>query len=108
MAGRAQFTLKSACAMQGRRGNGPDFGACCFVRRYGWALPNRMITVDADSVRSRRDFEAFLRSAGFPRAAAKALAYGGWRALSHDPQDTVLDEARDLLRASIEHLKGPQ
>jgi len=41
------------------------------------------------SVKSIRDFEAHLRSVGWPRAAAAKLAWGGWRALAmhHDSEE---------------------
>ena len=45
----------------------------------------------AAGVKNIRDYEEFLREAGFPRAAAKALAAGGWARL--DGQREVDSEA---------------
>lgn len=56
-----------------------------------------------ESVKSRRDFEAFLRAAGFPRAAAKALSAGGWPALG-TPENHARPNLLDELSVRIERL----
>ena len=53
----------------------------------------------ASEITGIRDFEAFLRDAGgFPRAAAKALAAGGWPALA-DQRDVDVSALDDLASA---------
>lgn len=57
-----------------------------------------------EGVKSRRDFEAFLRASGFPRAAAKALSAGGWPALGA-PEQQARENLLEELSARIERLK---
>lgn len=56
-------------------------------------------------IKGIRDFEAFLRDAGgFPRAAARALAAGGWPALAdqRDVDETALDALAAALGRAAE------
>ncbi|MUO86757.1 hypothetical protein [Agrobacterium vitis] len=58
----------------------------------------------ADAIKSRRDFEAFLRTNGFSRAAAKAIAANGWASIGEhetggepDPEEITPEQAETLL-----------
>lgn len=50
----------------------------------------------ADSIKTLRDFEAFLRSSGFSRAAARSIAKSGWDRSGETETETAsdLDQAR--------------
>lgn len=63
------------------------------------------VKAQVDQVKSIRDFEEFLREAGFPRAAAKALAAGGWARL--DGQREVDSEAA-VAKSLTEYLESLQ
>jgi hypothetical protein len=58
----------------------------------------------ADSIKSQRDFEAFLRNSGFSRAASKAIATNGWRTIGEtetddeDRQSEMISELIGLFR----------
>lgn len=61
-------------------------------------------TSSADAIRSRRDFEAFLRTHGFSRTAAKAIAANGWQSIGEDetesepdPEELTSEQAQQLL-----------
>ncbi|WP_137131528.1 hypothetical protein [Rhizobium sp. FY34] len=58
----------------------------------------------ADAIKSRRDFEAFLRTNGFSRAAAKAIAANGWASIGED-KSSALDDLADMIRAQTEELR---
>lgn len=58
----------------------------------------------ADVIKSQRDFEAFLRASGFSRAAAKALAAGGWKAIG-DTENDDLSELKDMLEGQIKEMQ---
>lgn len=58
----------------------------------------------ANAIKSRRDFEAFLRKSGFSRAASKAIAAGGWQAIGDHEADELL-ELKDMLTAQIEEMQ---
>ena len=65
---------------------------------------NRSARVDGvKSMSTRREFEGFLRAAGFPKAASRKLAGGGWPALRSDKTG-----AGDLLQTirKATHTKG--
>jgi uncharacterized protein len=50
------------------------------------SCPGALVTAvkSADQIKSIRDFEEFLRDAGFPKAAALALAAKGWNGVRRD------------------------
>lgn len=50
----------------------------------------------ADVIRSRRDFEAFLRNSGFSRATSKSIAAGGWHELAEVETDASEEIAADF------------
>ena len=63
-------------------------------------LPNEPQTA-AESVKSRRDFEAFLRASGFSRAVSKAVATSGWPAdgeTKTDDEDRQAELANELIQ----------
>lgn len=51
----------------------------------------------AESIKSRRDFESFLRAAGFSRSAAKSIAANGWQDEADDTETDALDELSDIV-----------
>jgi hypothetical protein len=67
------------------------------------ALPSELKT-PAESIRSLRDFEAFLRNSGFSRSDARAIAKGGWQAIGED-KSSAIDDLADMIRAQTEELK---
>lgn len=66
---------------------------------------HRARLVDAKSVGNRRDYERFLKAAGFANGAAKKLALGGWPALG-SPDDTIADELACRIKAATAELEG--
>lgn len=54
----------------------------------------------AESIHSVREFEDFLRDAGFSRAAAKSIATGGFKAKSDPRDEDALAELAALARAN--------
>jgi hypothetical protein len=58
----------------------------------------------ANAIKSRRDFEAFLRTNGFSRAASKAIAANGWASMGEhetegepEPEEITPQQAQALL-----------
>lgn len=56
----------------------------------------------ADSIKSLRDFEAFLRSSGFSRAVAASLAKSGWKRDGETETDTASDLNQERMSALID------
>jgi ATP-dependent Clp protease, protease subunit len=46
-----------------------------------WHPPKALVQARAENIKTIRDFEGFLRDAGFPKPEAEALASGGFKAL---------------------------
>lgn len=71
-------------------------------------LPSAMVTaVKADDITTEREFEKFLRDAGFPKEAAKRLALNGFKGLDRqrDAEDEAQTEAMQSLISQLTRLK---
>jgi uncharacterized protein len=71
-------------------------------------LPDAKVT-DVKSIMTERDFERFLRDAGFSRSEATAVALHGFKGLSRQRDaepDEAESEALALLMSEIRQLKG--
>ena len=67
------------------------------------------IKTPAESIKSRRDFEAFLRASGFSRSVAKSLASSGWtenEETEPDDDDDFIAHAGELIRLLREPVGG--
>jgi ATP-dependent Clp endopeptidase proteolytic subunit ClpP len=72
-------------------------------------IPMALKHLDFRSIKTIRDFEAFLRDAGATRAEAAAIASGGWKALQRDaeqPKSEDDGEIKEALSGLISILKG--
>ena len=71
------------------------------------AMPDnpRARVTDVKSIQNIRGFESFLRESGFPKAACRKLAVGGWRALNDDASDEI-EELAALVRKATAQLNG--
>lgn len=65
----------------------------------------RVTAVKADHVETERDFELFLRDAGFSRKEAKAIAAGGFKACQRDAGRGDETESLKALMAQLTQLK---
>lgn len=65
----------------------------------------RITRVKASDLKTEREFEEFLRDAGFPRAAAKAITAGGFKALADHRDDDTSAEVIQSLRAAAQVLR---
>ena len=72
-------------------------------------IPMALKHFDFRSIKTIRDFEAFLRDAGATRAEAAAIASGGWKALQRDAGSQKSEddgEIKEALDGLISILKG--
>lgn len=72
-------------------------------------IPIALKHFDFRSIKTIRDFEAFLRDAGATRAEAAAIASGGWKAIQRDAgslQSEDFGEIKKALGGLISILKG--
>lgn len=67
-------------------------------------LPDAIVT-DIKSIQTERDFERFLRDAGYSRKQAAALTLHGYKALT-DQRDAVVDSEEDRAKAFRRLLEG--
>lgn len=67
-------------------------------------LPDAKVTA-VKSIKTERDFEKFLRDAGFSRRQATALALHGYKAINRDERDASSDEANASAKALLEQLQ---
>lgn len=67
-------------------------------------LPDAKVTA-VKSIQTERDFEKFLRDAGFSRKQAAALALHGYKALNRDTRDAASDEVNASAKALLEQLQ---
>lgn len=65
----------------------------------------RITRVKAADLKTEREFEEFLRDAGFSRAAAKAITAGGFKASENRRDDESLAEVISSLRAAAQVLQ---
>jgi HK97 family phage prohead protease len=65
----------------------------------------RARVIDVKGIENIRDYESFLSESGFPKAASRKLAVGGWRALNDD-ESNELEELAALVREATTQLNG--
>lgn len=67
------------------------------------------ISTPAESIRSRRDFETFLRNSGFSRSGAKSLAAGGWieAEQTESADDAPVEDLGDAIGELIRLMREP-
>lgn len=73
------------------------------------ALPAnvRAVVTDVKGIGDIRAYESFLHESGFPKAACRKLAVGGWRALN-DNDSAEIAELAELVRSSTAQFKNKE